>query len=114
MRPVAPAEPSTIQPDPELQSDMTDDRPIRVRRALLSVSDKTGLVELGRCLARHEVEILSTGGSAKALLDRSPDPTETEIRYWLAGNMCRCTGYDKVVRAVQDAARQLRQEEVSR
>ncbi len=49
--------------------------------------------------------------AAKALLDRNPDPTETEIRYWLAGNMCRCTGYDKVVRAVQDAARQLRQAE---
>jgi phosphoribosylaminoimidazolecarboxamide formyltransferase/IMP cyclohydrolase len=48
---------------------MTEDRPIRVRRALLSVSDKTGLIELGRCLARHGVEILSTGGSAKALRD---------------------------------------------
>ncbi len=46
---------------------MTDDRLIRVRRALLSVSDKTGLVELGRCLARHGVEILSTGGSARTL-----------------------------------------------
>ncbi len=42
--------------------------------------------------------------SAKALLDRNPDPTETEVRYWLAGNLCRCTGYDKIVRAVLDAA----------
>jgi carbon-monoxide dehydrogenase small subunit len=42
--------------------------------------------------------------AAKALLDRNPDPTETEIRYGLAGNLCRCTGYDKIVRAVQDAA----------
>ena len=47
--------------------------------------------------------------ASKALLERNPDPTETEVRYWLAGNMCRCTGYDKVVRAVMDAAAQLRQ-----
>ena len=38
--------------------------------------------------------------AAKALLERNPDPTETEISYWLAGNLCRCTGYDKIVRAV--------------
>ncbi len=42
--------------------------------------------------------------SAKALLDRNPNPTEAEIRYALAGNLCRCTGYDKIVRAVTDAA----------
>jgi carbon-monoxide dehydrogenase small subunit len=42
--------------------------------------------------------------SAKALLDANPDPTEKEIRYYLAGNLCRCTGYDKIVRAVQRAA----------
>ena len=42
--------------------------------------------------------------AAKALLDSNPNPTEHEIRYWLAGNLCRCTGYDKIVRAVQDAA----------
>ena len=42
--------------------------------------------------------------ASKALLERSPDPTETEIRYWLAGNLCRCTGYDKIVTAVKDAA----------
>lgn len=46
--------------------------------------------------------------AAKALLDKSPDPTETEVRYWLAGNLCRCTGYDKIVRAVLDAAAELR------
>ena len=46
--------------------------------------------------------------AAKALLEKIPDPTETEIRYWLAGNLCRCTGYDKIVRAVQDAAAELR------
>jgi carbon-monoxide dehydrogenase small subunit len=48
--------------------------------------------------------------AAKALLDRESDPGESEIRYWLAGNLCRCTGYDKIVRAVQDAAREMRQE----
>ena len=42
--------------------------------------------------------------AAKALLDQNPHPTEHEIRYWLAGNLCRCTGYDKIVRAVQHAA----------
>lgn len=42
--------------------------------------------------------------SAKALLDSNPDPTEQEVRAWLAGNLCRCTGYDKIVRAVLDAA----------
>ena len=46
--------------------------------------------------------------AAKALLERNPDPTESEVRYWLAGNLCRCTGYDKVVRAVLDAAAELR------
>lgn len=47
--------------------------------------------------------------AAKALLERNPDPTEEEIRFGLAGNLCRCTGYDKIVRAVQDAAVQMRQ-----
>jgi aerobic carbon-monoxide dehydrogenase small subunit len=47
--------------------------------------------------------------AAKALLDANPNPTETEIRYWLAGNLCRCTGYDKIVRAVQDAAAEMRE-----
>ena len=42
--------------------------------------------------------------ASKALLDRNPDPTEHEVRHWLAGNLCRCTGYDKIVRAVLDAA----------
>ena len=47
--------------------------------------------------------------AAKALLDRNPAPSETEIRYWLAGNLCRCTGYDKIVRAVQSAAAEIRE-----
>jgi len=42
--------------------------------------------------------------ATKALLDKHPNPDETTIRYWLAGNLCRCTGYDKIIRAVQDAA----------
>lgn len=47
--------------------------------------------------------------AAKALLDTNDDPTETEVRYWLAGNLCRCTGYDKIVRAVLDAAQEIRE-----
>jgi carbon-monoxide dehydrogenase small subunit len=45
--------------------------------------------------------------ASRALLERNPRPTETEVRYWLAGNLCRCTGYDKIVKAVLDAAVQL-------
>jgi len=48
--------------------------------------------------------------ASKALLDENPDPTETEIRYALAGNLCRCTGYDKIVKAVQAAAKDLRKQ----
>lgn len=48
--------------------------------------------------------------AAKALLDREPDPSEERIRTWLAGNLCRCTGYDTIVRAVQDAASRLSEE----
>ena len=46
--------------------------------------------------------------AARALLEKNPDPTETQVRYWLAGNLCRCTGYDKIVRAVLDAAQEMR------
>lgn len=46
--------------------------------------------------------------AAKALLDKNPDPSEEETRYWLAGNLCRCTGYDKIIRAVLDTAQSLR------
>jgi carbon-monoxide dehydrogenase small subunit len=42
--------------------------------------------------------------ASKALLDHNPNPTEGQIRFWLANNLCRCTGYDKIIRAVQDAA----------
>ena len=46
--------------------------------------------------------------AAKSLLERNPDPTEEEVRYWLAGNLCRCTGYHKIVEAVLDAATEMR------
>ncbi|MDA8739891.1 (2Fe-2S)-binding protein [Rhodobacteraceae bacterium] len=47
--------------------------------------------------------------ATKALLDKNPDPTESEVRYWLAGNLCRCTGYDKIIRAIMDTAADLRE-----
>ena len=47
--------------------------------------------------------------SARALLERNPNPTETEVRFGLAGNLCRCTGYDKIVRAVMEAAAEMRE-----
>ncbi|MGR3291885.1 MAG: (2Fe-2S)-binding protein [Paracoccaceae bacterium] len=46
--------------------------------------------------------------AAKALLETNPDPSETEVRYWLAGNLCRCTGYDKIIKAVMGAAAEMR------
>ncbi len=48
--------------------------------------------------------------ATRALLEKHPHPDERTIRYWLAGNLCRCTGYDKIVRAVQDAATELARE----
>jgi carbon-monoxide dehydrogenase small subunit len=45
--------------------------------------------------------------ASKALLEQEPNPTEDQIRLWLAGNLCRCTGYDKIVRAVMDAAQKM-------
>ena len=46
--------------------------------------------------------------AARSLLERNPDPTEEEVRYWLAGNLCRCTGYNKIIEAVLDAATEMR------
>jgi carbon-monoxide dehydrogenase small subunit len=46
--------------------------------------------------------------AAKSLLERNPDPTEEQVRYWLAGNLCRCTGYNKIIEAVLDAAAEMR------
>jgi len=48
--------------------------------------------------------------AARSLLEKNPDPTEKEVRYWIAGNLCRCTGYDKIVRAILETAKQLREE----
>ncbi len=68
-------------------------------------------------LQRHFLELnglqcgICTPGfliAAKSLLERNPDPSESEIRYWLAGNLCRCTGYDKIIRSVQAAAKEMR------
>jgi len=50
--------------------------------------------------------------ATKALLEKHPNPTDEEARYWLAGNLCRCTGYDKIMNAVHDAAAQMRGETV--
>ncbi len=47
--------------------------------------------------------------ATKALLEKHPDPTEEQVRYWLAGNLCRCTGYDKIIRAVMETAADLRE-----
>ena len=47
--------------------------------------------------------------ATKNLLERNPNPTETEVRYWLAGNLCRCTGYDKIIRAIMDTAAEMRE-----
>ena len=47
--------------------------------------------------------------AAKNLLEKHPDPTEEQVRYWLAGNLCRCTGYDKIIRAVMDTAAEMRE-----
>ena len=53
---------------------------------------------------KRKVPLKSFIMNAKALLESNPNPTEKEVRFWLAGNLCRCTGYDKIVRAVLDAA----------
>jgi carbon-monoxide dehydrogenase small subunit len=73
----------------------------------------TGLHPLQRKFLEHaslQCGICTPGFlvAAKALLDQNPDPTEHQVRHWLAGNLCRCTGYDKIVRAVLDAAQTMR------
>ena len=73
------------------------------------IADESGLHLLQQKFLEHaalQCGVCTPGFivAAKALLDKNPDPSETEIRYWLAGNLCRCTGYDKIIRAVQDTA----------
>ena len=58
-------------------------------------------------MPRYNAVFVLRALSSKALLAKNPDPDEETIRYWLAGNLCRCTGYDKIVRAVQDAAAEM-------
>ena len=74
------------------------------------VADASGLHPLQQKFLEHaalQCGICTPGFilSAKALLERNPNPTEGQVRHWLAGNLCRCTGYDKIVRAVLDAAK---------
>jgi carbon-monoxide dehydrogenase small subunit len=77
------------------------------------IGSPEGLTPLQRCFlegAALQCGICTPGFivAAKALLDKNPNPTEHEIRFWLAGNLCRCTGYDKIIRAVQAAAEEMR------
>jgi carbon-monoxide dehydrogenase small subunit len=77
------------------------------------IADGGGLHPLQRQFLEHaalQCGICTPGFivAAKALLDANPDPTERETRYWLAGNLCRCTGYDKIVRAVMNAADEMK------
>lgn len=73
------------------------------------IANKEGLHPLQQKFLEHaalQCGICTPGFivAAKALLDKNPHPSEHEVRYWLAGNLCRCTGYDKIIRAVLDVA----------
>ena len=77
------------------------------------MAEGTGLHPLQRKFLEHaalQCGICTPGIliAARSLLERKPDPTEEEVRFWLAGNLCRCTGYNKIVDAVLDAAREMR------
>lgn len=77
------------------------------------LADADGLHPLQQCFlegAALQCGVCTPGFliAAKALLDKNPDPTETEVRYALAGNLCRCTGYDKIIRSVLEAAEDMR------
>lgn len=82
-------------------------------RTIEGLGGAQGLTPLQRCFleeAALQCGFCTPGFlvSATALLEQNPDPTEAEIRWWLAGNLCRCTGYDKITRAVQKAAAEMR------
>jgi carbon-monoxide dehydrogenase small subunit len=76
------------------------------------IADAQGLHPLQKQFLEHaalQCGICTPGFivAAKALLDQNPKPTEHQARFWLAGNLCRCTGYDKIIRAVMETAAQL-------
>ncbi len=78
-------------------------------RTIEGVAPAAGLDSIQKCFLEHaalQCGVCTPGFimSACALLESEPDPDEQRIRFYLAGNLCRCTGYDKIVRAVQDAA----------
>lgn len=82
-------------------------------RTIEGMAEGTGLHPLQRKFLEHaalQCGICTPGIliAARSLLERKPDPTEEEVRFWLAGNLCRCTGYNKIVDAVLDAAREMR------
>jgi carbon-monoxide dehydrogenase small subunit len=82
----------------------------RAVETIEGVAGPDGLHSLQRAFLEHaalQCGVCTPGFimAAKALLARKPHPTEAEVRHWCAGNLCRCTGYDKIVRAVLDAAR---------
>jgi carbon-monoxide dehydrogenase small subunit len=82
-------------------------------RTIEGMADGNGLHVLQRKFLEHaalQCGICTPGVlvAARSLLECNPDPTEEEVRYWLAGNLCRCTGYQKIIEAVLDAAREMR------
>ena len=82
-------------------------------RTIEGMADGNGLHVLQRKFLEHaalQCGICTPGFlvAARSLLECNPDPTEEEVRYWLAGNLCRCTGYQKIIEAVLDAAREMR------
>lgn len=82
-------------------------------RTIEGMAEGTGLHPLQRKFLEHaalQCGICTPGIliAARSLLECKPDPTEEEVRFWLAGNLCRCTGYNKIVDAVLDAAREMR------
>ena len=84
-------------------------------RTVEGIDTKGGLSALQQAFLEHaalQCGICTPGFlvATQALLERNPDPSEDEIRWWLAGNLCRCTGYDKIIAAVREGASKIRQE----
>ncbi len=84
-----------------------------VRIGTEAAASKLALPQAWFCGVRAQLQCgICTPGilvAAKNLLEKNPDPNEEQVRYWLAGNLCRCTGYDKIIRAVLDAAKEMRE-----